>query len=227
MFECHKRQVQIISAAQIIADHTAFMQSESCRQIIINLETELNSLSSSFMKWINAQKSYLQAIDNWLHKCVLMPQKKPSRRRSKAQTPQIRTLGPPPIYVTCGVWLECLNSLHTNLVTDSIKALAVETYRFLPCLEKNRGKNLNARSALQKADDGTDSTISMLRDNASEDQGSGFDRFRSGLLRFLEQLNDYSESTVRKYADLNESIKNAKSSYEQLKSQGQQAYRQG
>lgn len=216
MFECHKRQVQIISEAQIVSDRAALMQSEYRRQTTINLETELNSLSSSFVKWINAQKSYLQAIDNWLHKCVLMPQKTTKKRR-RAPAPKIRNHGPP-IYVTCGVWLENLESLPTNAVTDSIKALAVETSRFLPLQEKNRGKNPNhASSTLQKAEDGTDSAVSMLRDDASEDQGSCFDRFRSALLRFLEQLNGYSESTANKYADLDRAIKNSKSNYEQFK----------
>ncbi|KAK4762940.1 hypothetical protein SAY86_008708 [Trapa natans] len=54
------------------------------RQITINLETELNSLSSSFSKWVNAQKSYLQAIYNWLEKCVLMLQKT-SRRLAEGR----------------------------------------------------------------------------------------------------------------------------------------------
>ncbi|KAK4780120.1 hypothetical protein SAY87_016226 [Trapa incisa] len=212
MFECHNRQVQIISAAQIVVDRSTFMLLESRRQITINLETELNSLSSNFMKWINAQKSYLQAIYNWLEKCVLMPQKI-GRRKRRAPPPQLRKLGGPPIYATCGSWLEYLNDLSTNPVVDSIKTLSVQTYRFLPRLEKNRGKNPHPPSTSQKTDDGTDSVVSMLRDDdASEDQrsGSGFDRFKSGLLRFLEELKKYSSSTVKMYVELDKSIKEAK-----------------
>ncbi|KAK4762825.1 hypothetical protein SAY86_008593 [Trapa natans] len=96
----------------------------------------------------------------------------------------------PPIYATCGVWLECLNALPTNPVTDSIKTLAVETYEFLPQPEKNRGKNPHSPSASQNPDDRTAFAVSMLRGvGASKDQGSGFDRFRSGLLRFLQEFS--------------------------------------
>ncbi|OWM69083.1 protein ROLLING AND ERECT LEAF 2 [Punica granatum] len=223
MFECHKRQFQIISAAQIVTDLAASMRSESHRQITLNLESDLNSLAVSFVKWINAQKSYLQSIDNWLHKCVSIPQKT-TRRRRGTPAPQIRKFGPP-IYVTCGVWLETLDSLPTKPVTDSIKALTVETSRFLPRQDKNRGKSLSrAPSTLGRAEDGTDSAVNKLRDDASEDWGSGFDCFRSGLVGFLGQLNDYSEAAVKKYAELNKAIENAKAVYEQFKSQSQQVH---
>lgn len=218
MSECHKRQFQIIAAAQITEARISG-RSESHKQITIHLENELLSLSSSFFKWINAQKFYLRAINNWLMKCVSIPQPKKNRRRRRAYDPT-RDSGPP-VYVTCGVWMEKLDSLNEKRVTDSIKGLASETLRFLPRQEKNLRKGLNrASSMLLKAEDGgSESTVTMLRDDASEDWVSGFDRFRSSMVGFLGQLNEYAGSSVKLYEDLKEGIEDAKSKYEQFKAQ--------
>ena len=82
MFECHKLQFQTMSTvynnshAGIAATH-----SELRRQITSYLESELHYLSSSFTKWIGAQKFYLEAINGWLHKCVSLKQKPGKKKR--------------------------------------------------------------------------------------------------------------------------------------------------
>uniref|UniRef100_A0A5B6ZZN6 DUF632 domain-containing protein n=1 Tax=Davidia involucrata TaxID=16924 RepID=A0A5B6ZZN6_DAVIN len=193
MFECQKLQFHIISIAYNNGNTKISIQSESHRQITIHLEDVLSSLSS-------------------------LPQKS-SKRKRRMQAPPLRNFGPP-IYATCGVWLDKLDKLPTKEVVDSIKDLAVEITRFLPLQEKNLGKGVNhPHSASWQAGSNGDSAANILRDEASEDWITSFDRFRSSLVRFLGRLNNFAESSVKMFNELQKAIQEAKGSYDQLRSQ--------
>uniref|UniRef100_A0A6N2L8R0 DUF632 domain-containing protein n=1 Tax=Salix viminalis TaxID=40686 RepID=A0A6N2L8R0_SALVM len=211
MSECHKLQFSIITAAFNNGNAKFSVQSESHRQVTVHLEKELSSLSSSFTKWIGAHVSYLQVIDSWLFKCVFFPEKTTKRkRRQKPPSMTLRSDGPP-VYATCGVWLDGLLNLPDKEVAESMRLLAAETVHFLPRQEKNQGK--------KSIFNGSDSAVSMLRDEASEDFILGFERFRSCLEGFLGQLNNFAEKSVEMYAELEKEIRNAKSNYERLSQQ--------
>ncbi|KAF7815475.1 Nitrate regulatory gene2 protein [Senna tora] len=223
MFECHKLQFQIISAAYNNSQTRTTMQSELRRQITAYLESELHSLSSSFIKWIKAQRSYLESINGWLYKCVSLQQKS-SKRQRRFRPPPLRNCGPP-IYATCGVWLEKLDTLPIQEVTDSIKSLAGETAWFLPHQEKNQRKGANHPNITSwKADNGSESQDNLLNDDASEDWVSGFDRFRASLIRFLGQLNNFAGCSVKMHAELRQAIQDAKTSYQRWNSMSQDGH---
>lgn len=203
MLQCHKLQYLIISNALSNGNNRISLQSESRRQITIHLEDELISLSNNFTKWIAAHKSYLKAIDGWLLKCV-PPQKSVRKRRRPA--PSVRNFGPP-IYTTCGRWLERLDQLPTKEVAESIKGLATETSRLLPKHEKPKG-NIIGESSATLLNENIDSS-------ASDDLVSVFDRFRSGLVGFLGQMNRFAEYSVEMYKDLDKAITHVKALHEQ------------
>jgi len=185
--------------------------SELRRQITSYLEGELHNLSSSFSKWIGAQKSYLEAINGWLYKCVSLKQKTGKKRRP--QRPLL-SYGPPPIYVTCEIWLEKLGELPIQEVLDSMKSLAGETARFLPRQEKNQGKAAkNPHIKSWNAHIRSESSDNLLKDDPSEDWDSGFDHFRTSFLGFLGQLNNFAGSSVKMYTELRQAIQNAKNYY--------------
>ncbi|KAF5751654.1 hypothetical protein HS088_TW02G00670 [Tripterygium wilfordii] len=205
MLECHKLQFQIFSVAYNNGNYKISLQSESHRHIASNLVNELSCLSSTFAKWIGSQKSYLQSINNWLLKCVCIPQKS-SRRKRRPQAPNLKNLGPP-IYVTCGDWMEKLDDFSTEDVVESMKCLAADTTHFLPHQEKNQGKLYN----------GSESADNLLRDEASEDWISGLNRFQSSLKLFLGQLNNFAGFSAKLYTELQISIEDAKTNYERWK----------
>ncbi|CAA7018407.1 unnamed protein product [Microthlaspi erraticum] len=203
MLECHKVQFRLISACYRSGNIKLNMQSELHRQVTSHLEDELSALASSFTKWITGQKTYIKAINEWLVKCVALP-KQSSKRKRRAPPPSLRNFGPP-IYATCGIWLEKLEELPTKEVSSSVKALASDVARFLPRQEKNRNKKKNDH---------------LLQDETLEDCGPGFDRFRTSLEGFVGQLNQFAESSVKMYAELKQGIeeaKKAKDKYEQMK----------
>ncbi|KAJ8750365.1 hypothetical protein K2173_014280 [Erythroxylum novogranatense] len=216
MFECHKLQLNIIKIIEGTGHEKISIHAESHRQITINLENELTALSLSFTKWIGAQKSYLQAINNWLFKCVLLPEK-PSKkkRRQPARSLTLRESGPP-MFVTCGAWLDKLDALPMKEVTYSLQDLVAEITRFLPCQEKNQVKTADLTRS--KAENGSDSAVNLLSCETTENFISGFEHFRSGLEGFLGQLNNFADSSVKMYAELQKEIQDVKNIHEQLKS---------
>ncbi|KAH6765989.1 bZIP transcription factor [Perilla frutescens var. hirtella] len=205
MVESHKLQFHIISVSHAPRSTKITVQSDSRRQITIHLEHVLSSLSSSFTKWVSAQKLYVESIDKWLFKCVLLPQN-PSKRNKRMRPPPIRNTGPP-IYMICGAWLEMIDKLPCKGVVNSIKDLEAEVAHFLPRQEKSQGKGGNH---------GDHGMTTMLRD---EDLIPALDRFRTSLAGFLGQLNNFAESSLSMFADLQKTIQEAKSNYEQPKSQ--------
>lgn len=210
MLDCHKLQLHIISIAHSPGTMKILIQSDSRRQIAIHLENELTSLSSSFTKWIASQKAYVEAINKWLHKSVFLREIS-SRRKRKSQPVPLRNHGPP-IYTTCSVWLEMFDSLPTKEVSDAMKGLAAEISHFLPRQEKHQGKGANPRhgSEWQTGANGDAGLKIPLRDDSPEDWITGFDRFRTSLAFFLGQLNNFSESSVKMFTQLQKAIQEAK-----------------
>ncbi|KAM7257065.1 hypothetical protein ACFE04_012806 [Oxalis oulophora] len=211
MLECHKLQFHIISVAYHNENLKLSVQSESRRQFGLNLENELSYLASSFTKWADALKSYLLSIKNWLYQCVALPQTS-SRRRRRPEHPPLSKYGPP-IYVTCEAWLNKLDALQKKEGTDvvqAIKGLQAEINQLLPRQEKNLGKSGHH----QYSESASDSRANMLGHEDQVDWISGFDHFRSSLAYFLGQLNNYAESSVKNYAELEKLIREAKINYE-------------
>ncbi|XP_034892983.1 uncharacterized protein [Populus alba] len=193
MFECHKLQLNIITVAFNNGNAKFSIRSESHRQV----------------------------INSWLFKCVFFTQK-PTKRKRKQTPPSmaLRSKGPP-VYATCGAWLDGLTDLPVKEVAESIRLLAAETAHFLPRQEKNQGKK--SKFSSWKGDNGSESAVNMLRDEASEDFILGFEHFRSSLEGFLGQLNNFAEKSVEMYAKLEEEIHVVKSNYEREMSQQQAA----
>ncbi|OIT21778.1 PREDICTED: uncharacterized protein LOC109218461 [Nicotiana attenuata] len=206
MLDSHKLQLHIISIAHSPGNMKILIHSDTRRQIAIHLQNQLSSLSSSFTKWIVAQKAYVDAINKWLHKCVSLRQQSSRRNKRRLQPPPLRNYGPP-IYTTCSVWLEMFDSLPTKEVSDAMKGLAAEISHFLPRQEKNQGKGTNHHPH------GSDPALTPLRDDSPEDWITGFDRFRTSLAFFLGQLNNFSESSLKMFTDLQKAIQEAKHSY--------------
>ncbi|KZV44459.1 hypothetical protein F511_19360 [Dorcoceras hygrometricum] len=218
MLECHNLQLHIATISHRPGSTKPSVQSDSQRQITSNLENELNSLSSSFTKWLGAQKIYIEAIDKWLFKCVLLPQNT-SKRNRRMKPPPVRNSGPP-IYMICGAWLEMINELPSKGVVNSIRDLAAEVAHFLPHQEKSNGNsaNLSCKASLSDGPDG-DLGVNMSRDRVSEDHAAVSDRFHTRLVGFLGCLKSFAECSVKKLAELQKAIREAKNNHEYLKSQ--------
>lgn len=215
MFDCHKLQLHIISVAHTPGNTKIYIHSDSRRQIVIYLESELNSLSSCFTKWMNAQQTYIEAINDWLRKCVLLSEKS-SKRKKRIPDPPLRQYGPP-IYATCGLWFDMLKNLPTDSVVESIKSLAAEVAHFLPRQDKNQGKNEN--HPLSASGQDSDLGSKLLTGDTTEAWTRGLDQFRVSLAGFLRKMSEFAESSVNMFTELQKAIEDRKKSYELSKSQ--------
>lgn len=211
MAECHKRQLHIISISHAPGSTKLKMQSDSQKHITIHLGHTLSSLSSTFTKWISAQKIYVEAIDKWLFKCVSLAQKKPSKRNRRMRPPSMRHCGPP-IYMICGSWLQMIDGLPLKGVADSVKELAAEVAQFLPRQDKSQGKIGGAGTSRDEP------TTDMLR----VDVVPRLDRVRMSFAGFLGKLNSFAECSVKMFTELQKDIQGAKMNYEQFTSQRSQ-----
>ncbi|KAI7734497.1 hypothetical protein M8C21_002236 [Ambrosia artemisiifolia] len=208
MHDCHKTQFLIISSTHKSTHAKISLQSDSHRQIAVYLESELSTLSSSFTKWIGAQKTYVQALNGWLSKCAPPQQSVKKKRR---QLPPLRDYGPP-IYVACGVWLEKLDTLPTKEVADSIKELAVEIDHFLPRQEKVKGGYHSM--PWQRVNNNDDPAgVNLLQEEVLEDRNANFDRLKSRLEGFLGQLSKFSGLSFEMFTDLQKAIEDRKIRY--------------
>ncbi|KAL8548785.1 hypothetical protein ACS0TY_007887 [Phlomoides rotata] len=199
ILDCHKLQFHIISVSHTPGSTNIIMHSDSRRQITIHLGNVLSAFSSVFKNGIAAQKQYVEALDKWLIKCVVLPQHR-SKRSRRLKPPQLIRDNGPPIYVICGTWLEMLNAVPAKAVLDSIKDLASEVSHFLPHQEKTHGKGGKHGEPVSK-------------NEVSEDRVPALDRFRISLACFLGQLNNCAESTVKMFSDLQKIIQEAKDNY--------------
>lgn len=204
MLECHKQQYNIIVAATNNGSiKLSAIRSESHRQATMLLQFELSSLCSSFTKWMSSHKSYLEAINGWLLKCILLnPMRQKASRRRNFQFSPKRSLAPP-IFVACRDWLKLLDELPAREVADSVKDLIDVTAHFLPRQEKGRGTK--RAGGMYEELQGHDVTV---------DWNLNYDSLQSGLVVFLDRLKYFADVSVAKYESLQKSIDEAKAAYE-------------
>lgn len=215
MLDCHKHQCIIISSVSNNGSAKVSVRPESQRQVAALVVFELNSLYSSFTKWISAHESYLEAINGWLLKCVFPLRHKSSRSRRNSEFSQFspRRDGAPPIFVTCRDWLKMLSELPTREVEGAIKNLVSITTHFLPHQEKIHGNSKLLFSLSKNAGKYEELKEGIQRNETQVDQWN-LDGFQSGLANLLYQLKTFAESSVKSYGALQMSIEAARESYE-------------
>lgn len=204
MFECHKLQVHIITSAFSNGSVKLSLESESRRHITQLLEEELGKLSSSFTKWNNALKSYIQAIDDWLNKCVIIQEKTSKKRRWGLPLERRLRFAGPPIYTTCGVWHDTLKELSVTEVEETIKGLATEISRFVPLQDGKKTR----KEAEQ-----------MHTHEPFEEWNTSYDQFQSSFVIFLNELCKFADRSLNVYSELQTNIEESKRNYEHKMSQ--------
>lgn len=212
MLDHHSRQYSIISLAFNNGSNKLSIQSElECRATV--LEFELNSLGSNFTEWVSAHKSYLEAINGWLLKCIVLSLKWNKSSRKKPQPFSPKRAIAPPIYVTCRDWLNVLDQLPTKEVVSSIKDLVNVTTHFFPCQEKGRATSKSSFSLQRKAEQ-KKLGEHIQKNDSSVDCSLNYDHLQSALTIFLDRLRNFAESSVSKYEALQKSIEEAQAAYE-------------
>ncbi|XWS44899.1 hypothetical protein CRYUN_Cryun15aG0089400 [Craigia yunnanensis] len=80
MLECHHSQYITISLAYHSRNSTGAPQGDTCREIMAQLQQEIECFGVSFTDWVNSHASYLEALNGWLQNCIIEPQERSKNR---------------------------------------------------------------------------------------------------------------------------------------------------
>ncbi|XP_073012614.1 uncharacterized protein [Typha latifolia] len=122
MLECHRTQCQaILEAKNLDSIVSAVKLNDANMEITKQLELELLDWVTSFSAWINAQRSYVKALNGWLVKGLNyvqevtddgVPPFSPGR------------LGAPPVFVICNYWSESMDRISEMEVVNNMQSFA-------------------------------------------------------------------------------------------------------
>lgn len=117
MLNCHQIQYRLSSSI------SGGIPSVSNRQATIQLEHELHFWHTSFSNWINSQKSYVEALNGWLSKCII-PETGPSLKGRVPFSP--RRVGAPLVFSICRDWCRAFEQIPDKAVVAAIRNFALD-----------------------------------------------------------------------------------------------------
>uniref|UniRef100_J3MV40 DUF632 domain-containing protein n=2 Tax=Oryza brachyantha TaxID=4533 RepID=J3MV40_ORYBR len=122
MSKCHQIQSHALSQAKNLDYELAAARfSEAHMDLIKGLELQLLELISSFAAWVNAQKSFVGTLNEWLKKGIdYVPEV------TDDGTPPFSPgrLGAPPIFIICNNWAISMGRISEKEVVATMQALA-------------------------------------------------------------------------------------------------------
>jgi hypothetical protein len=122
MLECHQIQLHAISQAKNIdsmIDAAKF--GDDHMDLIKRLELQLLDWTACFAAWVNAQKSYVRTLNEWLREGVIyVPEV------TDDGTPPFSPgrLGGPPVFVICNSWAAGVARISEKEVVEAMQAFA-------------------------------------------------------------------------------------------------------
>ncbi|KAL1190326.1 Protein ALTERED PHOSPHATE STARVATION RESPONSE 1 [Cardamine amara subsp. amara] len=125
MLECHHSQYITISLAYHCRNPSKTAPENALkRRILSELVEETECFGLSFVDLVNRMTCYVEALNGWLHNCVLLPQERSTRNRRPPWSPR-RVLAPP-IFVLCRDWSAGIKSLPSDELSESIKEFSLD-----------------------------------------------------------------------------------------------------
>ncbi|CAN6478124.1 unnamed protein product [Victoria cruziana] len=193
MLECHHAQYITISSAY----HTktsAGTHTDSRRDAALNLENEMNCLNASFTNYLEVQKSYVQALDCWLKKCVMFSMEKKRGRNPFTNNRAV----PPPIFVLCRAWSAELDNLHPEEVVNAIKALASDVRQMSPQPDEDQKQQKKDPKNLGTSEE-KDNQEEKLSKASESGRQSNLSSIQSNLVTMFDKLKQFAETSLQTY----------------------------
>ncbi|KAK2665704.1 hypothetical protein Ddye_004278 [Dipteronia dyeriana] len=127
MLECHRSQCQAIREAKSFGPvGSGKMPGNANLEATSQLEQELLNWTYRFSSWIDAQKGYVRALNNWLLKSLLY---EPEETADGIVPFSPGRIGAPPIFVICNQWSQALDRISEKEVIDSMRVLAMGVFQ--------------------------------------------------------------------------------------------------
>ncbi|KAI3462051.1 hypothetical protein Pfo_018714 [Paulownia fortunei] len=199
MLECHHSQYITISLAYHAQNSAVAPQGETQRQIINQLQDEVEYFGLSFADWINSFTSYVEALNSWLQNCILQPRERHKGRRAFSP----RRYLAPPIFVLCRDWSAGIKSLPSQEVSDAIKAFLSDLQHSV----RHQAEELLRKETLVE-------THSNETESKEEDRHSNISSTQASLTKVLDRLTKFSEASVKMCEDIRQKCEAARNAYD-------------
>ena len=202
MLECHHAQYITISLAYHSRSSAGTPLGDTRRQIMSQLQNEIECFGLSFANWINSLTSYVEALNCWLLNCILQP-----RERSKSRRPfSPRRVLAPPVFVLCRDWSAGLKTLPSDELSN-----AIETFLLDVCqLMERQAEQLQNKQKSADAEIGEPEGKDNEKD---DDSSSNLFSIKTSLTKVLDRLNKFSEASLKMYEDVRQNSETARIAY--------------
>lgn len=127
MLECHRSQCQAIREAKGLGSIGPGKKlSDSHIKATLELEHELIRWTDTFSSWINAQKGYVKALNNWLLKCLY---DEPEETEDGPAPFSPSRIGAPPVFVICNRWSQAMDRISEKEVVDCMRVFTYSVFQ--------------------------------------------------------------------------------------------------
>ncbi|PIA48093.1 hypothetical protein AQUCO_01400584v1 [Aquilegia coerulea] len=202
MLECHHAQYITISLAYYTKSSTMGpVHKESQKQVIAQLQHEIECFGSSFSDWNDAHRSYVEALHGWLQTCIVLPQERSRGRR--AFSPR-RALAPS-IFVLCRDWSAGIKTLPSGEVINAIKA-------FVSDLHDSVAQQVEEQKSKELADSINNDDAGCKEDEQS-DKSSNLSNIHTSLTKILDRLTKFAEASRKMFEDIRQGTEAAQVAY--------------
>ncbi|XP_059624302.1 protein ALTERED PHOSPHATE STARVATION RESPONSE 1-like isoform X2 [Cornus florida] len=207
MLECHHAQYITISLAYHAKSSTGTPQGDAQRQIMSQLQHEIDCFGLSFANWISSHTSYVEALNGWLQNCILQPRERSKGRRAFSP----RRVLAPPIFVLCRDWSAGIKDLPSDELSKSIKA-------FLSDLHHSAGHQMEELQDKQRTLDASNNEELESKDGEkNDDRSSKLCCIQASLTKVLDRLTKFSEASLKMYEDIRQKSEAARNAYSNYK----------
>lgn len=203
MQECYRLAYEEIAETKT-SEATSFNKKLGTAHIdaIIKLKSEVQKWNLSFSDWIQAQKSYVKALNGWLVRCLMYePEEIPDDS--------------PPVYVICNKWSQAVDNLSEKNVFEAITGFM---FRVNELLEKHildlqqkltLDKELERKvKVLKRQEQKMHKVVSVAREETVH-HGDVVDMIslQSGLKEIFVALDRFTATTAGVYEELSQQMK--------------------
>lgn len=219
MLECHHSQYITISLAYHSKSSTgAAAPGDAQKQIMLQLQDELEYFGLSFADWINSHTSYVEALNGWLQNCILQPQERTKNRRAFSP----RRVLAPPIFVLLRDWSAGIKSLPSEELSDAIRGFLSDLRHSIrqseepwkketttPPPEKNNTEESSEGNKDEKNDEHDEDNRSCSSSNLS--------CLQTSLTKVFDRLTKFSEASLKMCEDVRQKCETARNAYQNYK----------
>ncbi|KAJ6336696.1 hypothetical protein OIU76_006549 [Salix suchowensis] len=129
MLECHRCQSQAVVETRSLDDIASSVKfSDAYLEAAIQLKIELQNWNLSFSNWINAQRGYVRALNEWLLRCL---PSEPEGRPDVGPPFSPGRTGAPPVFAFCNQWSLAIDRVSEMGVIYAMNGFFASVNQFL------------------------------------------------------------------------------------------------